>query len=243
MVSVTLMTLSARPGEAVMETPELGFACRVPPGAGAWGEPVVAVENLHGFPLSFFRGLQPERASLRASFRRQPVAIVSPQARARRHFDGSPVLRVDRPAAPAVFDEESRRRIRVERRHEVVRVPSKSRRDAALFSLREIVRLPDIVEHVELHHQVVNRVLAGLHHREAVMARIQVKEVRLERTHREVAELKSKRVSIERQDIVDALDVEHDVAHAERTGAKTRNRAARPEWIARGFLTVERLEP
>src|SRR5947209_7821759 len=100
-------------------------------------------------------------------------------------------------------------------------MPAERRRDAALIALRQVVRLPDVVEHIELHHQVMNAVLAGFDHRETVMTRIQMKKVRLERPQRKVAQMKPERLRVKRQQSIDAFDIQDHVTHSERTGAET----------------------
>src|SRR4051812_21616645 len=117
-------------------------------------------------------------------------------------------------------------------------MPPERRRDSALFTLRKVVRLSNVVEHVELHHEVMNAALAGFDHGEAVMTRIEMKEVRLERAECEVAQMKPKRLRVERQQAIDALDVQNHVTHSERPGAKSRNRAAWDERIRRDFSSV-----
>src|SRR5262249_30218339 len=98
---------------------------------------------------------------------------------------------------------------------------SERRRNPALLALREVVGLADVVQHVELHHQMMDVALSGLDHRETVMTRVEMEEVRLERPQREITEVKPKRLRVERQQSTDAVDVQHDVPHAERAGAES----------------------
>ena len=77
----------------------------------------------------------------------------------------------------------------------------------------------------------------------AVVARIDVEEIRRERLGEIVAELEAQDVAIERQDVVDLLAVEHGVAHAERAGAEAGDGAAGLERIGGGLGAVENLQP
>jgi len=117
------------------------------------------------------------------------------------------------------------------------------RGDAAVLARGEIIGLADVVEHVELDHEMMDAVLSGLQHREAVMARIDVEEIDLERLEHVVAQPQPEHVLIEPQHVLDALDREHDVAHAERPGAEPGDGAARPERLDRDLGAVKRFEP
>src|SRR5437763_13653082 len=108
---------------------------------------------------------------------------------------------------------------------------------------RDIVGLPHIIEAEQLDHHVVDAVLTGLEEGEAVVARIDVEEKRLERLEDVIAQAEAKHVTIERNDIVEPLDRKHCVAHAKRAGAKARNRAAWPERLTRDLSTVKDFEP
>src|SRR5262249_34258605 len=80
----------------------------------------------------------------------------------------------------------------------------------------------------------------------AVMARIDVQEARLERMRVVVGEAEAEDVAVERHhpiDLVDALDVEHDVAEPERPGAEPRDWPARHERIGRDIGAVKDLQP
>ena len=67
---------------------------------------------------------------------------------------------------------------RVERGDEIAGVAAERGGDTALLRIRDVVSLTDVVEAEQLHHDVMNRVLAGLDEGEAVVARIDVQEVR-----------------------------------------------------------------
>ena len=118
--------------------------------------------------------------------------------------------------------------------------------DAALLAEREIVALADIVEAKQLHHEVMHGVLAGLDEGEAVMARIEMQEAGDERMIVIIGEPEAEHVAIERHQLVDGLariDVEHDMAEAERAGAEAGDRAAGPERLGGRFGAVENLQP
>ena len=78
------------------------------------------------------------------------------------------------------------------------------------------------------------------------MARIEVQEPRDERMIVIIGQPEAKHAAIERHQLIDRLrgiDVEHDMAQAERAGTKTRDRAPGPEWFGRGLGAVEQFEP
>src|SRR4029450_13501660 len=79
-------------------------------------------------------------------------------------------------------------------------------------------------------------------HGEAVMTRVQMEKVRCERPQRVVAEPETKKVMIERQHSIDSLDVHHEMAHPERSSAKSGNGAPRLKAIRRNLRTVEGFE-
>src|SRR6266581_3683947 len=71
------------------------------------------------------------------------------------------------------------------------------RGDAAVLARGEIIGLADVVEHVELDHEMMDAVLSGLQHRETVVARIDVEEIDLERLEHVVAQPQPEHVLIE----------------------------------------------
>src|SRR5467141_2330265 len=74
---------------------------------------------------------------------------------------------------------------------------------------------------------MMHAVAAGLDQSEAVMSRIDMKEVGAKRLLHVVGKPEAQQVDIEPHHRVDALDRQDGVAEAERTGAETGNRAAR----------------
>src|SRR5260370_6964991 len=93
--------------------------------------------------------------------------------------------------------------------------------DALLLAQSDIVGLADIVERKQLHHQMMHAVAAGLDQSEAVMPRVDVKEVGAKRLLHVVAEPKAEQVDVERHHRVDVLDRQHGVAQSKRAGAET----------------------
>ena len=178
-----------------------------------------------------------------APLRRQPHAVVPPQARPVDALVRGPALRVDAAATPAVFDQKFRRRPRVERGDLIVSVTAERRADRPRLAQRQVVGLPDIVEIAELDHEVMDAVLAGSDEGKAVVARIDMKEIGIERPQDVVAELETKDIRIERRHVVEPLNGEYRVSHAERTGAETGDGAARLEGLQTGLGPVERFEP
>src|SRR5208282_1415248 len=150
----------------------------IPPGTDAGHDLVIAFDHLHRPAIAVRRVLEPLRTGLGAVLLRQPGAIVAPHARAFLALACLPGVDIDRARAPAVLDHEGGRRPSVERGDEIAGMPSQRDRDAALFTERKIVTLADIVEAENLHHDVMDRVPAGLDESEAVMARVEVQKAR-----------------------------------------------------------------
>src|SRR5450432_4773724 len=98
--------------------------------------------------------------------------------------------------------------------------------DTFFLAQGDVIALADIVERKQLHHQMMHAVLAGLDQSEAVMPRVDVKEVGAKRPLHVVGKRKAEQVDIERHHRVDVLDRQHRVAEAERTGTETGNRTA-----------------
>src|SRR5450755_3104686 len=101
--------------------------------------------------------------------------------------------------------------------------------DTFFLAQGDVIALADIVERKQLHHQMMHAVLAGLDQSEAVMPRVDVKEVGAKRPLHVVGKRKAEQVDIERHHRVDVLDRQHRVAEAERTGAEAGNRTAGTE--------------
>src|SRR5258708_4129357 len=91
--------------------------------------------------------------------------------------------------------------------------------DALLLAQSDIVGLADIVERKQLHHQMMHAVAAGLDQREAVMPRVDVKEVGAKRLLHVVGKPEAEQVDVEQHHRVDVFDRQHGVAKAEPGGA------------------------
>src|SRR5262249_43161970 len=174
---------------------------------------------------------------------RQPGAVVTPQAWAVGHLDRLPGLRIDGTPAPAVLDHELVGRAGVKRGHVIVGAAAEGGGDAPRLGRGDIVGLADVVEAHELQHDVVDAAAGGFDHGQAVMAWVDVEEVCLEGPQDVVAEAEAEHVLVEPEEVLDAPDVEDDVAHAERAGTESRDRPARHERYRRGFRAVEGLKP
>src|SRR5690348_6785321 len=155
----------------------------------------------------------------------------------------APALGLDAAAAPAVFEQKLRRRPGIERRDLIVGMTAERGADRLRLAQRQIVGLPDVVEIAEFDHEVMDAVPAGIDEGKAVVARIDVKEIRLERPQDVIAEPKAEDIDIEWGHLVEALDREYRVSHAERAGAKAGDGAARLERLRRDLGAVERFEP
>src|SRR5215210_3076681 len=102
---------------------------------------------------------------------------MTPQTRAFGALMRRPIVRIDAAPAPAVFEQEFRRRPGIERGHVIVDMAAERGADHFRLALREIVSLSDIVEITQLHHQVMDAGLAGVEKRQTVMACIEVEEI------------------------------------------------------------------
>ena len=69
-------------------------------------------------------------------------------------------------------------------------------------------------------------VASGLDEGHGVVARIGVEEIGVERPQHVVGEPEAEHVAIERHRVIDVVHVQHDVTHAERSGAEAGDRAA-----------------
>src|ERR1700692_1463723 len=98
--------------------------------------------------------------------------------------------------------------------------------DAIRLTQGDIIGLADIVERKQFDHQMMHAVAAGLDQSEAVMPRVDVKEVGTKRFLHVVAEPKAEQVDVERNNSADVLDRQHGVAQSERRGAEAGNRTA-----------------
>src|SRR5882724_6618057 len=114
--------------------------------------------------------------------------------------------------------------------------------DALLLAQSDIVGLADIVERKQLYHQMMHAVAAGLDQREAVMPRVDVKEVGAKRLLHVVGKPEAEQVDVERHHRVDVFDRQHGVAKTERAGAETGNRTAWTERRVVDFRTVKYLQ-
>ena len=77
----------------------------------------------------------------------------------------------------------------------------------------------------------------------AVVARIEMKEIGLERPQDIVAQAEAEDVGIKRHDLIEPLGRQHGMPHAERAGAKTGDRTPRLERLARKLGAVECFQP
>ena len=159
------------------------------------------------------------------------------------HLDRLPCRGIDLAAAPAAFDHEGRRRLGVERGHEIVGVPAERDADAIFLRQCDVVALADIVERKQLHHQMMHAVPAGLDQREAVMPRVDMEEVGAKRLFDVVGKSEAEHVDIERHHGFDVLDRQHGVPEAERAGAKARDRTSRHERRVVDLGAMKRFQP
>src|SRR5580693_3653149 len=161
-----------------------GLACRdvgIPPRAHVGRAQIIAVHHIDRLAGAGSGARHAHIARLFAAFRRKPHAVVTPEARAFAALMRRPIRRIDAAAAPAVFHQKLRRRIGIERRDVIVDVAAERGADHFRLPQRQIIGLPDIVEIADLEHHVMDAVLAGVDEGKAVVARIDMKEIGLER--------------------------------------------------------------
>src|SRR6266568_1312051 len=181
---------------------ELALLHAVPPGTDPRRELIIAFHHLHRPAIALGAEIEAQLARGGLVLRREPGAIVPPQARALLALAGLPGVGVDRARAPAVFDHESGRRPGVERGDEIAGMAAERRRHAALAE-RDVVALAEVIEAEHLHHDVMDRARASADERDTVMARVGVQEIGLERMGIEIAETKAEEVAVERHQPVD----------------------------------------
>src|SRR5215475_7554245 len=136
--------------------------CCVPPRTDARHALVIAFDHVHRLAQTGGRRRDPDLARLDAALGRHPHAIVAPQARAPGDFLLLPVLGIYHAPAPAIFDHEARWAVGIKRGHLVVDVPAERDADASLDAERKVVALADIVEIVELDHQMMHGIAPSL---------------------------------------------------------------------------------
>ncbi len=93
-------------------------------------------------------------------------------------------------------------------------------------ALQQIEALTDIVELVILDEQVMHAAHRCRDESDAVVARVDVHEIGLQRRDHEVADAKAEQVLVEGQGSVDVWDGQKGVSHTLRAGAETGNVAA-----------------
>src|SRR5215471_16579156 len=109
--------------------------------------------------------------------------------------------------------------------------------EPTVFTLRKVIALPDIIEAIEFHHHVMDRILAGMGKSDAVVTLIDVKEVGRIRPQEIIADTEAEYVPIEGYHLFQPLDMQHNVAKSERTGAKAGNVTPRLERLGRDLGT------
>src|SRR5258705_9860732 len=85
------------------------------------------------------------RSGRRIAERGLPQPLMAPEAGQRAHFYRLPCCDIHLAPAPAILDEEARRRLHVKRRHVVVVMPAKRHLDPVGLRPRDVVALADIV--------------------------------------------------------------------------------------------------
>src|SRR5258705_3663361 len=131
----------------------------------------------------------------------------------------------------------------VERAHELMGVPAKCDADTTFLRLCNVVALSVVVERKQLDHQMMHAVPAGLDQRQAVMPRVDMKEIGAKRLFDVVGEPEAQHVDIERHYGVDVLDRQYGMPEPERTGAETRDRSPRHKGRVVDLGAVQGLQP
>src|ERR1700722_12527688 len=90
---------------------------------------------------------------------------------------------------------------------------------------------------------MMHTIAAGIDEGEAVVPRIEVKEISPEWPQDVIAQAEAEDVRIERYDLIEPRGGQDRMPHAERPGAKPQNRTARPERLGGKLGAAEDLEP
>src|SRR5215469_5267330 len=120
---------------------------------------------------------------------------------------------------------------------------SKLRRHPISFALRQVVSLADIVEGVKLDHQVVHRALRAFHKCQAVMSRIDMKEICTHRSTNEVADAKAQHLRVEGECLVNVGNHQKHMSHPEGSCTEAGNVASGTKWLICHLRAPKRLQP
>src|SRR5215472_3068967 len=111
----------------------------------------------------------------------------------------------------------------------------------AVFLLRDIVTLANIVERVKFHHQMVHAVAWPLGNGEAVVSAVDVHEIQRHRRAHVVGYPEAQQVPIKCKGRVDLRHYQHGMSHALRPGAEASYMPRRAERFIGDLTTVKRL--
>src|ERR1700687_1746149 len=171
-----------------------------------------------------------------------PEPLMAPEAGQGAHFYRLPCCDIHLAPAPAILDEEVRRRLHVERCHVVVVVPAKRYLDPVGLRPRDVIALTDIVQRVEFDQEMMYALPRVLKQSKAVVACIHMQETDFGRAHI-IADLKAQQILVEGQCGLKICDHKHNMSHALRAGSKAGDAAARRKRLGSQRWPVKCLEP
>ncbi len=167
---------------------------------------------------------------------------MAPEAGQGAHFYRLPCCDIHLAPAPAILDEEVRRRLHIERRHVVVVMPAKRHLDPVGLRSCDVVALAYIVQRVEFDQEMMHALPRVLEQGKAVVARIHMQETDFGSAHI-IADLKAQQILVEGQCGLKIRDHKHNMSHALRAGSKAGDAAARRKRRVGQRWPVKRLEP
>src|SRR5215813_8616941 len=234
---------TAMPG-SFLSRPLVPCDDRIPPRAHAFQALKVAVHHLKRCAQHLLLCTRPQvggRRVLTAESAKQ--SVMPPETCDARQLLRLPVGVVDVAPTPAILDKKIRRRVHIERCHEIIVVAAERRDNLLAVHERQVVALADVVKRIQFDHQVMHSIYRCLNECKAMMARINVQKIGAHRSPRVVADAEAKQVTVECQCCRYVLHKHQDVPHAEWTSSEARNHAARAERRLSHFRSVKGFQP
>src|SRR5262245_13528561 len=190
---------TAMPG-SFLSRPLVPCDDRIPPRAHALQALKVAVHHLKRCAQHLLLCTRPQvggRRVLTAESAKQ--SVMPPETCDARQLLRLPGGVVDVAPTPAILDKKIRRRVHIERCHEIIIVAAERRDDLLAVHERQVVALADVVERIQFDHQVMHSIYRCLNECKAMMARINVQKIGAHRSPCVVADAEAKQVTVERQ--------------------------------------------
>src|SRR5690554_2440503 len=137
-----------------------------------------------------------------------------------------PIARIDFSAAKAAFELEAARRMRVEAEHPIVRMTPESLDDLEPCTLDAIEHGTDVIDAAHLKEEMMDALLHRASHREAVVARVHVKEsdvhlISTKIADDVIAQPETEDLDVEIAALIPVRGGDHEMAEAERIGVES----------------------